>query len=367
MMRPKDRLFLLQWLLFAAVFMLSSAYSVSAQALLQTGAQAPEFSLKDVGGKTVSLSDFSKNKAVVLVFWSTWSDKSKKALKRFEEFHGKYQAKGVQVIGINTDNQTMSAEDIEKVKKTAADWGISFPVVVDRGLDTFRAYSAIALPSTVVVVDGKISYELPGLPLVGTESLFDYLLTLAGEQPKTKAAPKYQPRHDAIADTNLARGFVKKKMKAMAYPYFKKAIEKDPEYMLPYVELAKLQELDGDSAAAEETLKAALGVKPEHVVVLSEFGYLLTREGKIKEAVPLLEKAVSLNSFTPAHYYYAYALGKAGKTAEAMSAFKDALDLNPFEPAIYLLRAEIDEDTGMTKEAAEDYRKTLELKLKVTY
>ena len=355
-----------RWI-FIAILVLSFAYSANAQALLQTGADAPQFSLKDLGGNTVSLSDFSQSKALVLVFWSTWSVKSEKALKRFEDFHQKYKDKGIRILGVNADNQTMAAEDVEQVKKTVADWGISLPVVIDRNLGTFRAYSVVALPSTVVVADGKIVYEMPGLPLVGTETLFDYLLTMAGEKPKTDRAPRYQPRHDAIADTNLARGFVKKKMNVMAYPYFKKAIEKDPKYMLPYVELAKLQERDGDKAAAEETFRSALKVEPENVVVLSEMGYLLTNTGKIADALPVLEKAVSLNSYTPAHYYYAYALGKAGRLQEAMTAFDQALELNPFESEIYVLRAEINEGQGKTKEAAEDYRKAVELMLKVKY
>jgi Tfp pilus assembly protein PilF/peroxiredoxin len=351
-------------ILFVLSFIL--VYSAQAQALLQTGSQAPDFSLRDVQGKEVSLSSFSQKK-VVLVFWSTWSANSPKALRRFEEFYTKYKDRGIEIIGINADNQTISPEDLENVKKTVKDLGITFPVLLDRSLSTFRKYETIALPSTVVITDGKITYELPGLPLVGTEQMFDYLLTLAGEPPKKEVVPKYQPAHDAIADANLAKGFVKKQMGMMAYPLFKRAIEKDPKYMLPYVGLAKLYFADGDAAQAEETLRKALSIEPDNVAVMSELGYVLCKSGKVKEAVDILRKAAGMDGYTPSHYYLAYALGRDGKLKEALSEFATAVSLNPFDRQLYLLRAEIYENNKMLKEASADYRKALELLLNIKY
>lgn len=352
-----------------AICVLIAFFSLShvamAQALLQIGTAAPEFTLGDISGSEVSLSEFSEKKGVIIVFWSTWSAKSAPALKRFEEFQRKYGDKGIQVIAINTENQHISPEDKEKVKKLAGEINISFPVLYDRELKTFHDYSCIALPSTVVVSEGKIVYELPGFPLVKTEDMFDYLLTLAGEQPKKKMDPRYKPRHDAIADTNLGRGFVKKKMSAMAYPFFRKAIEKDPKYMLPYVELARLHEMDGHMEEAEKTLRDALSIEPLNVAVMSELGYFLSRTGKIDEAIEILDKAAKMNSYTPSHYYLAYALGRKGKTDEALAAFEEALALNPFEKDIYMLRGEMFKSAGTFEKAAADYRKALELMLRI--
>ncbi len=354
-------------LFFVILFCIFSLpiFASTAHALLQTGSQAPEFSLKDIERRDMRLSQYSQKKAVVVLFWSTWSVNSPKAMKRFEEFYRKYRDRGMQVIGINADNQTISVEDRENIRKLVRELDITFPVLLDKGLKTFHDYDVIALPSTVVVSGGKIAYELPGLPLVGTEDMFDYLLVLAGEQPKKKVEPKYEPRHDAVADTNLARGFVKKKRYDMAYTLFKKAIEKDPKYMLPYVELAKLYELEGKNAEAEEILKKALSVEPDNVVVMSELGYILSRTGKVKEAIYILEKAVKLNSHMPIYYYYAYALGKNGQLKKAMNAFDKAISLNPYDPMIYRLRAEVYESNKMQKEAASDYREAIELILKI--
>ncbi|HWR59164.1 MAG TPA: redoxin domain-containing protein [Thermodesulfovibrionales bacterium] len=346
-------------------FLSLSAFPTMANALLQVGAQAPAFTLKDVEGKEVSLSSFSQKKAVIVVFWSTWSANSPRALKRFEEFHLKYKDRGMQVVGINADNQTISAEDLENIRKQVKDTGITFPVLLDRGLKTFHDYNVIALPSTLVVSEGKITYELPGLPLVGTEDMFDYLLVLAGEAPKKKMEDKYRPRRDVVADTSLGRNFAAQKKYDQAYPLFQKAIEKDPKYLLPYIELAKLYELEGKNAEAEDILRKALAVEQQNVVAMSELGYLLSRRGKTSEALEILDKAVKMNSYPPAHFYYAYALSKDGKLNEAMKAFGEAIALNPFEPSTYLLRGEVYENNKMFKEASADYRKALELILKI--
>lgn len=339
--------------------------SAGAQALLQTGMEAPGFSLKDIEGGTNALSQFSGKKAVVLLFWASWSTNSRKALKRFQKFHEKYSGKGIQIVGIDVDNQTISDEDVKNIRETIHETGVSFPVLIDRGLDTFRAYGVIAIPSTVVIMKGKIAYEMPGLPLIGTEDMFDYLRVLAGEKPLKKAAPVYSPPFDAIADTSLAGKFVKQKMKTMAYPFYKKAIEKAPRYMLPYVGLANLYESDGEMKEAETTLRKALSIDSGNVVVMSELGYLLTRTGRLKEALDILSMATKKGSYTPSLYYYAYALGKAGKLRESLAAFDKALSLNPFDVRIYRLRAEVYEDKGMLKEASADYRKALELTLKI--
>ncbi len=362
----KEKQFVMQMVLaVVGAVIIFFTCTATAQALLQLGAQAPDFSLKDIDGKDVSLAQFSTSKGVVVLFWSTWSLNSPKDLRKFEAFHRKYKERGIQVIGINADNQMISNDDLEKVKKLVKELDITFPILLDKRLMTFHDFSIIALPSTIVISEGKISYELAGLPLVGTEDMFDFLLVMAGEPPRKKMEPKYRPRHDAIADTGLAEGFVKKKRYEMAYPLFRKAIEKDPKFILPYVELARLCEIEGKNAEAEDILRKALLADPESVVAQSELGYLLTKAGKLTDAIVILDKAAKDTSYTPAHYYLAYAFGVGGQLKKAMSAFDQAVSLNPYEPATYRLRAEVYEKNNMLKESAADYRKALELSLKI--
>lgn len=360
----KFKIIYVQVIFFAVTFIIS--YSATAQALLQIGADAPDFSLMDVEGKEISLSHFSKKKAIVLIFWSTWSAKSQKALKRFQEFYEKYRERDIEVIAINADKQSISTEDIKNIYNFIKELRITYPVLIDNGLDTFNKYGVIALPSTVIITEGKISYELPGLPLVGTEDMFDYLLALAGETPKKIVELKYKPKHSAIADTNLAQKFIKKKNFLMAYPLLKKAIESDPKYALPYIELARLYRMDNNNSEAEEVLRRALSIEPENHAIMSELGYQLIFSGKLKEALEILAAATAKDSYAPAHYYYGYALAKDGRLNEAIKEFESAVSLNPYDINLFKLRAEVYEQNNMLKEASTDYKKALELLLKMS-
>lgn len=352
-------------LVYTLVLSLFLIYAPAANALLHEGEDAPDFSLRDIDGNPGQFSRFADRKTVIILFWSTWSANSPNALKRFDDFYRKYGERSIQVIGINADNQTISQEDQENIKKVVKELNISFPMLLDAGLKTFHEYDVIALPSTVVITKGKVSYGLPGLPLVGTEDMFDYLLSLAGEPTRKSVEPKYVPRYDAIANANLARQFLKKGQFEMAYPFFQKAIEKDPKYIFPYVELSRLYVQQGKNTDSENVLRKALSVEPENVVVMSELGYVLAKTGKTGEAIPVLDKAVKLDSYTPAHYYRAYALAKNGRLKEALESFNKAISLNPYDSTIYLLRAEIYERNKMVKEAAADYKRALELILNI--
>jgi Tfp pilus assembly protein PilF/peroxiredoxin len=350
---------------FNAVFLIGLAGALNAEALLQINDPAPEFSLNDLDAKEVKLSQFSNKKAVVVVFWSTWSANSQRALKRFDEYYRKYKDREIQVLGINVENQTISPEDLAGIKKFAEEIKISFPLLIDKNLETFHAYNIIAIPSTVVVSGGKVTYAMPGLPLVQTEDLFDYLLILAGETPFKKVEQKYTPKPAAVADAGLARQYVAKKVNAMAYPFFQKAIEKDPSYIAPYVELARLYSSEGKNTEAEETLRKAVANDSENTAALSELGYLLAKKGTLKEAIDMLNTAVKKETYTPAFYYLGYALFKNNQTKEAVQSFDKALSMNPYDPSLFIIRAELYESSKMTKEASSDYKKALELLLKI--
>lgn len=359
------KLFLKAFLL-NTVFILALSGASNAEALLQVNDPAPEFSLKDIESKDVKLSQFSNKKAVVLVFWSTWSANSKRALERFTEYYNKYKDREVQVLGINVDKQTISPEDLLAIKKFAEDINISFPVLIDKNLGTFHEYGIIAVPSTIVVTGGNVSYAMPGLPLVQTEDLFDHLLVLAGETPFKKAEKKqYTPKPAAVANASLGRQYAAKKMNAMAYAFFQKAIEKDPTYMPPYIELSRLYLSDDKKSEAEETLRKAVAQDAENDIVMSELGYFLARKGELKEAIDLLNKAVKKETYTPAFYYLGYALSKNNQSKEAFEYFDKALSINPFDRKLFMVRGEVYENSKMMKEASADYKKALELTLKI--
>lgn len=346
--------------LFCVFVLFISIASAFADELIQVGKTAPDFNLKDIDGKNYGLQDFLSKKALIIVFWTTWSGRSPDALKRFDAYYRKYSDRNIQVIGINAEQQAISTDDLAKIKAFAGKLNLSFPILIDEGLKVFHNYGVIALPSTVVLSGGKVAYELPGLPLLRSEEMFEYLAELAGEAPREKPKIGYKARYDAISDLNLAMEFVKKKRYEMAYPFFNKAMDKDPKYMMPYIELAKLYELEQKDAEAEAVLRKGLAQDSESAAVMARLGYLLSKTGRAQEAIELLQNAVKSGAYLPSEYYMAYALGKKGLLKESLDTFSSAIRKLPGDSTVYLLRAEIYEYHRMLKEASYDYKKALE-------
>jgi thiol-disulfide isomerase/thioredoxin len=75
----------------------SQAKSASEHAL------APAFSLSDLSGRTLSLSDY-KGKVVVLDFWATWCGPCRIEIPGFVELQNHYGNQGLAMIGISMDD-----------------------------------------------------------------------------------------------------------------------------------------------------------------------------------------------------------------------------------------------------------------------
>jgi peroxiredoxin len=99
-----------------------------------------------------------RGKVVVLVFWATWCSSCKGEmieLKSFEDIPG---AEKLVVATICTD-----PENIDKVKETAKDMHINYPILLDRGEKVSRKYKISVLPTTIVIDKaGKISFKSEG-------------------------------------------------------------------------------------------------------------------------------------------------------------------------------------------------------------
>ena len=87
------------------------------------GNAAPEFTVTDIDGKKLALSDY-KGKVVLLDFWATWCTPCRAEIPHFVEMQQKYGPQGFQVVGISMD------DDAKPVKEFYRQFNMNYPVAV---------------------------------------------------------------------------------------------------------------------------------------------------------------------------------------------------------------------------------------------
>ena len=66
------------------------------------GEKAPGFTLPDLNGMEISLSDY-EGKVLLLNFWATWCPPCRMEIPYFNDFYKKYNNKGFEVLGVSLD------------------------------------------------------------------------------------------------------------------------------------------------------------------------------------------------------------------------------------------------------------------------
>lgn len=87
---------------------------------------APTFSLKDLGGRSHSLSNY-KGKVVLVNFWATWCEPCKKEFPHFQNFLNKYRGKGFEILAVSIDE----GRSVSSVGPTVRRFGYNFTVLLD--------------------------------------------------------------------------------------------------------------------------------------------------------------------------------------------------------------------------------------------
>lgn len=115
---------------------------------LAPGASAPDFTLYDLNGKAVSLSDFSK-RYVVLDFWGTWCPWCVKGVPQMKEYYAKHKGK-VTFISI------ACRDNIEKVKAFVQKENISWVNLMNgkEDADIALMYGVSGYPTKILLAPG---------------------------------------------------------------------------------------------------------------------------------------------------------------------------------------------------------------------
>jgi cytochrome c biogenesis protein CcmG/thiol:disulfide interchange protein DsbE len=119
----------------------------AARAILQPASErkaAPQLTLKDSTGKTISLTDY-RGKVVLLDFWATWCTGCKLEIPWFSEFQKAYGAQGFAVVGVSMDESGWTV-----VKPFLAETHVPYPILLgdDR---TAQRFGIQSLPDTFLI------------------------------------------------------------------------------------------------------------------------------------------------------------------------------------------------------------------------
>ena len=111
--------------------------------LPEIGRQAPDFTLTDLEGRAVRLSDL-RGKAVLINFWATWCPPCREEMPQIEAFYTAYRDQ-VEVLGIAV------GESPEQVRAFLAEHPYSWRFMADTAMSVTDQYRVFAIPTSYFI------------------------------------------------------------------------------------------------------------------------------------------------------------------------------------------------------------------------
>jgi len=120
------------------------------------GKAAPDFTLQNLDGQSISLSDL-KGKPVLVNFWATWCGPCVSEMPYIQEIHEDWSDSGLMVLAINMGD---SASEVEQFLQ---EHNLSLPVLLDTKKVVAPKYGIRAIPTTFFIdKDGIVQVKVIG-------------------------------------------------------------------------------------------------------------------------------------------------------------------------------------------------------------
>lgn len=115
------------------------------RAVVKVGDMAPNFQLRDLDGKMVSLSQF-RGKVVLLNFWATWCGPCREEMPSMEQLYRNVPRKDFEILAVSTDPQ-----GIVVTRPFQQEMGLTFPILHDPDMRIGLSYGARSLPMSFMI------------------------------------------------------------------------------------------------------------------------------------------------------------------------------------------------------------------------
>ena len=163
------------------------------------GSPAPDFSLPNVDGRTVSLADFADAPALLVIFMCNHCPFVIHVAEELARIGRDYQAKGAGVVGISSNYVgTHPADSPEQMVHEAENRGYTFPYLYDEDQAVAKAFGAACTPDFFLfdadkelVYRGQLDDSRPdsGIPVTGADLRAALDAVLAGKTVAEEQKP----------------------------------------------------------------------------------------------------------------------------------------------------------------------------------
>lgn len=127
----------------------------------KVGDIATDFSLENIDGKMVSLSDYKDAKGFIVIFTCNTCPYAVAYEDRIVALDKKYSSKGYPVIAIMpNDTDVQPGDSMDKMKARAKAKGFTFPYLMDKGQKIYPQYGATKTPHVYVLERTKRGNEV---------------------------------------------------------------------------------------------------------------------------------------------------------------------------------------------------------------
>jgi len=123
----------------------SESPDASARAKVSMGETAPDFTLKTMQGKEVTLSEL-RGKVVLVNFWATWCPPCRQEMPSMEKLYQHLKGRDFEMLAINVEENGPAT-----VEKFLEEKSHGFPILFDTDAQAQRRYDVSKYPETFVV------------------------------------------------------------------------------------------------------------------------------------------------------------------------------------------------------------------------